>query len=508
MGIIIRQSVKGTAVSYVGIGIGFITTFFVLTNYLTAEEIGLTRVLVDAATVFAGLAQLGTTSSAIRYYPYFKEGDKDHGFFFWTLVVPFIGFLIYSILFWLLKEPISGIFAENSSLFVDYYDFVFPVGFFLLYMSVFEVNSNLLLRIVVPKFIREIVVRVLTLVTYLLYAFDLISLDGFVIAFSSVYGIATILNIIYIFSLKKISLKPDFKFLKKSLVKDYFLYTFFLIAAALGGVIAPSINTFFISAKMGLNHTAVFAIAGYMASMIEIPYRSLGTISGPHISQAIKEQDFSRANTLCKSISLHQLLGGFFIFLAIWINIDLIFNLLPNGEIYVAGKWVVFILGLSRLLNSVFNVGDIVLRYSKFYYMSLIFTFILTASAIILNNSLIPLWGINGAAIASLLSYLIFYLLLLGLVGWKTQISIFSWKQAQVVLLVLLLFFCDWLWKSFLTPLFLKLPLKEIYIQVLDAIIKSSILLGSGILLTYIWRISEDANTLLRNMMNRFRFKK
>lgn len=508
MGIIIRQSVKGTVVSYVGIAIGFFTTFFVLTNFLTAEEIGLTRVLVDAATVFAGLAQLGTTSSAIRYYPYFKEEEKDHGFFFWTLVVPFIGFLVYSLLFWLLKEPISGVFAKNSSLFVNYYDFIFPLGFFLLYMSVFEVNSNLLLRIVVPKFIREIVVRVLTLATYLLYAFDLISLDVFIITFSSVYGIATVLNIIYIFSLKKISLKPEFKYLKKSLVKDYSLYTFFLIAAALGGVIAPSINSFFISAKMGLNFAGIFAIAGYIASMIEIPYRSLGTISGPHISQAVKEQDISRANALCKSISLHQLLGGFFIFLAIWINIDLIFSLLPNGEVYVVGKWVVFILGLSRLLSSVFNVADIVLRYSKFYYMSLIFTFILTASAIFLNNLLIPIWGMNGAAIASLLSYLFFYLLLLGLVRWKTTISIFSWKQAQVILLVVLLFFCDWMWTSFLTPLFLKLPIKELYLQILDAILKSSILLGSGILLTYICKISEEANTLIRNILSRLRLKK
>ena len=279
MGIIIRQSVKNRS-ELCGYRHRLFHHLFVLTNFLTAEEIGLTRVLVDAATVFAGLAQLGTTSSAIRYYPYFKEGEKDHGFFFWTLVIPFIGFLIYGIVFWLLKEPISGFFAENSPLFVDYYNFIFPVGFFLLYMSVFEVNSNLLLRIVVPKFIREVVVRLLSLAAYLLYAFDLINLDGFIIAFSSVYGIATILNIVYIFSLKKISLKPDFKFLKKSLVKDYLLYTLFLIAAALGGVIAPSINSFFISAKMGLNFAGIFAIAGYMASMIEMPYRSLGTISG------------------------------------------------------------------------------------------------------------------------------------------------------------------------------------------------------------------------------------
>lgn len=112
----------------------------------------------------------------------------------------------------MLKEPISGFFAENSPLFVDYYNFIFPVGFFLLYMSVFEVNSNLLLRIVVPKFIREVVVRLLSLAAYLLYAFDLINLDGFIIAFSSVYGIATILNIVYIFSLKKFLSSPILSF--------------------------------------------------------------------------------------------------------------------------------------------------------------------------------------------------------------------------------------------------------------------------------------------------------
>ncbi|MCB9071752.1 MAG: oligosaccharide flippase family protein [Prevotellaceae bacterium] len=75
MGIIIRQSIKGTIVNYVGIAIGFFTTFFVLTRFLTAEEIGLTRVLIDAAVLLSGLAQLGTSSSVIRYYPYFKN-DK------------------------------------------------------------------------------------------------------------------------------------------------------------------------------------------------------------------------------------------------------------------------------------------------------------------------------------------------------------------------------------------------------------------------------------------------
>ena len=200
MGIIIRQTIKGTIVNYVGIAIGFFTTFFVLTQFLTAEEIGLTRVLVDAAILLSGLAQLGTSSSVIRYYPYFKnEKHKDHGFFFWSLVVPFIGFLIFGTLYLILEVPIENIFSEKSPLFVDYYYFVLPLTFFMLYMAVFETNANVLMRIVVPKLVREVVVRVLALVVYLVYAFKLLSLDGFVIAFCSVFAVATLINIIYLF---------------------------------------------------------------------------------------------------------------------------------------------------------------------------------------------------------------------------------------------------------------------------------------------------------------------
>ena len=172
MGIIIRQSIKGTIVNYVGIAIGFFTTFFVLTRFLTAEEIGLTRVLIDAAMLLSGLAQLGTSSSIIRYHPYFKnEAKKDHGFFFWSLVVPFIGFLIFGVLYLILKVPIETLFSEKSPLFVNYYYLVLPLAFFMLYLAVFETNANVLMRIVVPKLVREVIVRVLLLAVYLVYAF-------------------------------------------------------------------------------------------------------------------------------------------------------------------------------------------------------------------------------------------------------------------------------------------------------------------------------------------------
>lgn len=104
MGIVARQSIKGTIINYIGVAVGFVTTFFVMTKYLTAEEVGLTRVLTDAAILMSSLAQLGTNTSAMRYYPYFKDdANRDNGFFGWTILIPAIGFVMFLILFSSLK---------------------------------------------------------------------------------------------------------------------------------------------------------------------------------------------------------------------------------------------------------------------------------------------------------------------------------------------------------------------------------------------------------------------
>lgn len=69
MGIVIRQSIKGTFVNYVGAFIGFLTTMFVVTKFLKPEEIGLTKVIYEVSFLFASLAQLGTSASAMRFSP-------------------------------------------------------------------------------------------------------------------------------------------------------------------------------------------------------------------------------------------------------------------------------------------------------------------------------------------------------------------------------------------------------------------------------------------------------
>lgn len=503
MGVVVRQSIKGSIMNYLGVIVGFFTTFFIVTKYLTTEEVGLTRVLVDASILLSGLAQLGTSTSAMRYYPYFKdEKERDHGFFGWSVIIPFVGFIIFSILFFIFKQPIENYFSQNSELFVDYIYFVIPMSFFMTYLLVFETNSNLLMRIVIPKFIREVGIRIMTLVVYLLYAFDIINLDGMVISLCLTYGIATLLNIIYLFSLKKVSFKIEPAYVSKWLRKDFIFYTLFLIATSLAGNLIPVLNTFFVSGKLGLAVAGINTIAVYIASMVEIPYRSLAAISRPQISQGMKDNNMLEVNNMTKNVSLHQFMASMFIFFLIWINIDLVYALIPNGNVYDEAKFVVLILSAVKIINTSLNVGATVLSYSKYYYYSLLFTVILTVTAIYMNIKLIPIWGMEGAALASLISYIVYYTFLLTFVNWKIKVSPLSMKELYTVIIILSLFAIDWLLQTYMSKHLISMFDIELIGKILDSVVRTSLLSIIGIVIIYKSKISKQVNDIIDKFLS------
>jgi O-antigen/teichoic acid export membrane protein len=495
MGVIAKQSIRGTIVTYLGIAVGVVTTFFVLTRFLTTEEIGLTRVLIDAATLFIGLAQLGTNASIIRFYPYFKEkeSDDDHGFFFWALVVPFIGFILFAVIYWACRVPLGEWFGDKSPLFVEYYYFVLPIAFFMLYQTICESTCNVLMHIVVPRAVRELIVRVGLLAIYLLYAFKVLSIDGLVIGICLNYAAAAMINIIYFFSLRRISLRPDWSFLRanKDLVRRYLIYTGFLFISALTSVLAPTLSSFFVTAKMGLDNTGIFAIATYMAVMVSIPNRSVSAIASPQLARAIKEQNREECSHLISQVTRNMLLIGGFIILAMWVNIDLIFHILPNGATFAQAKNVVLILGVSQLILGTFTICYTALNYSRFYAFSLLMSLVLTVSALLLNNYLVPRYGMNGAALSNLFSYGLYYLLILATLVPLCHLTIVDRRWWYILALLFALFATNHLWLAYL-------PALNIW---LDSLLRSLIILGGGLLIAYKAELSPEINKTLRDLV-------
>ena len=261
------------------------------------------------------------------------------------------------------------------------------------------------------------------------------------------------------------------------------------------------LNTFFLSAGMGLSFTGIYAIANYIATVVEVPNRSLNAIVQPEISECFKNKDYAHAEKLCKSVSLHLMLSSALIFFFIWINIDALFMILPNGEQYEAGKSVVVLLGIAKIIGSTLFVSSSALNYSKYYYWSLIFTLILTSSAILLNVLLIPRMGMDGAAVSQLLSYTLFHLLLLILIKIKLNINILSLRHVRVIVIFIGLVILNYLCQRFIGTVFFKLPCSEKAAFLSESIVRSLFLLVVAVWVCYKWKISDEINKIIRKTL-------
>ncbi|MDL2290334.1 lipopolysaccharide biosynthesis protein, partial [Paludibacteraceae bacterium OttesenSCG-928-F17] len=482
MGVIIRQSIKGTIINYIGTFIGFITTMFIVTKFLAPEDIGLTKVIMEVGLLFSSLALLGTSSSILRFFPYFRDKEKENnGFFFYIMALPFIGCLIFIPLYIILKEPITDFFIKNSSLFVSYFYWVIPLIFFLTYWFVFESYSNVHMRIVGPKFIREIILKILLVVVYLLYGFQVIGRDGLVGSYIAVHGVAMVATFLYVSRIAPITFKHDNSFVGKELRKDIAKYTVFLLVGALGSNLLNRLDIFMISSQMGLNYTGAYTIAFYMAQVIEIPSRSITAISSATAATYLREGKVEDANRLYKKVSLNQLLIGGIVFVLVWSNIDNIFKIMPNGETYAIAKWVVLFIGFSKLIDTTLSFGGILISFSKYYYWSLYFVFIIAGIGILTNYLLIPVLGVSGAAIATLISTMLSLSFQQWIVQRKIKANPLTKGTLISVIIILVLFGINYL-------------LPQVANFWIDIIYRSSILGLLAFLIVFVTKVSPEFN--------------
>ena len=492
MGIIIRQSLKATIVNYVGAFIGFITMMFVSTKFLTPEELGLKRVMIEAATILGGLMALGIGSSGVRFFPFFKTDKNSHnnGFLFYLLLFPVTGAIAFGLLYVFFKTGITNYFAAESPLFNQFFYYIIPLAILMAFTTVFETYAMNLMRIVIPRFIREVLLRLMSIAVILLYFFEFFTLPQFILALISTYGIMMILNGIYIAMMGKFSLKHDFSYIETPLKKEVASYTGFVVLASLGSAFSLMAGMFMLGGMKGLEYAGIYSIATFMAVIVEIPNRQLQAISSPVAAQAIKENDKSKAQELFRKVSLNQLLMSSLVFVFLWINIDTIFYYIPNSEVFSRGKYVVLFVGIARIFFMIASFANTLVTYSKYYYYILFFMTFLLISTIGLNLTLIPIYALSGAALATTITYIVYCFLMLAFVKWKLNMHPFSIGMLKILVIVAGLFLLNFLLPTLGSPL-------------VDSLYRSFILAVIAGCSVYFWTVSEDMNSLIKSFFCR-----
>lgn len=407
MGVIVRQSISNSLLTYTGIGLGFVLTIFLYPHILDPDQYGLTRVLISAAIISSQFAHLGFSKLVIRYFPFFKQAaPQKHGLLFWVFVVPLAGFLLFTVLYLLGSDLLIRFYGEQSPLFVNYYLWVIPLTFFTLY---FEVLNNYLRSLrdsTTGSFVNEVSQRILVILILGFYFFEWITFAQFITLFVISYGSQPLLIMMQIWRKEGFRLKPNFSILRKPLVRGMANYGLYSLLGGLTTILVWNVDVMMLGSMAGLEATAIYAIAFYMASVITVPQRAIEKIATPLLADFIKNKQWDEVLSIYRKSSLNQLILGLLIFGMIWVHLDALFLLLP--DVYAAGKWVVFIVGIGKLIEMATGVNGIILINSKHYRVSFYTNIILVVLTIAANYLLIPLYGIEGAAIASAFALLVY----------------------------------------------------------------------------------------------------
>ncbi len=495
-GQIARQSFWASVVNYTGSMVGLFTTFYLFPLVYTKAENGIIGLFIEMGALLAGVAQLGTGYSIWKFFPQFKNEKGHNGAGFWLLLIPFLGFLIIGIALLLFKTQIMIYFGKNSTEFEPYFFFLLPFIFFFVFNNVFEVFSASIGNIIFASFLRENVVRLLLGVVGFFYYLHWMKFDWVIYFIPVIYGITAVLNLSYILKNTQISFKPDFHFVKNqpNLKSDFSKYTGYLFLTSVANLLVQRIDIVMISAMSTFDDTGVYRIALMMSVLIEIPTRSILQISNPKLSEAIHQNNTLEVERLYKKTSLNQFILGCLALLCIWVNIDLFFELMPNGSKYLDAKYAVLFLGIGKLFTLLQGNSSAMLTFSKKYYLSLIVNFCAVFLGIYFNSWAIPQWGIEGAAIATAATWFVSGFIVAVLIWWIYKMNPMTWNVLFSILIFAMLFALNHIFTNFL----------DINHLVFGGL-KTTIIMGLAIWMIYVFNLSEDVKSMIQKMLNAVR---
>ena len=306
------------------------------------------------------------------------------------------------------------------------------------------------------------------------------------------YLLAVCFLLIYIKILGKFYLKLDFSFIRKPVFKEMYQYGLWTMFGGATATALPHLEKMILPANNGgLATTAIFNIALSIGLVIAIPRNAIASISDPLLAESWQKNDLKHVGEIYQKSALNLLIVGLFLFLGIWCNIDSIFQIIPNSATYQQGKFVVLMVGLYSLFDMATGLNSEILKNSPFYKYDLGFYMVRFVILLITNLILIPIYSYNGAALAMLISIIVYNFVKFFFIKQKLNLQPFGIHTVKVILLGI-----------FTYGITLLLPFFEgSFVKILiNIVIKSLtilIIFGGGVLFL---NVSEDLNKVVKGL--------
>ena len=488
MGIVINQSFKNAIATYAGFAFGAINTLFLYTNFLQDEYYGLVIYLLSAANILMPLMTFGVQNTFVKFFSTYKDSEEQARFsslmFFLplALVIPIglIGLVAY--------DTIASFLSKQNVLVKNYVWVIYCTAVAMGYFEVFYAWSKVHLKTVYGNFLKEIFHRVATMVLLFLVFLDYLNVNEFIWALAIVFMIRTLLMLIGAFMVKR----PDFTLKFPKNTSEILKYTGLIILAASIANILLEIDKFMIGQYEVFEQVAYYTVAIFIVMVISVPNRAMHQITYPLTAKLMNENKQGALKDLYKRSAQNLFIAGGGVFLLIVLNIGELYELLPEEYGGATAITVVFLVGFAKLTDTLLGNNNAIIFNSDFYRTILFFGVFLSVLTVGLNMVFIPEYGIKGAAMATLIAFLIYNITKLWFVYRKFKIHPFSAKIFKTAILLIVLFAGFYFWNFPFHP-------------ILNIALKSALISGIFVWGIINFKLSAEVSTFLKSVLS---FKK
>ncbi|MGF2411360.1 lipopolysaccharide biosynthesis protein [Ferruginibacter sp.] len=492
-----KKSLKSSIWIYAGFVIGAINTYFLTHKaWFSTDENGLTRVMLEVGLLLYSFSTLGITSFLYKFFPYYEDNlsPKKNDILTVSLIVAFCGFAITTTCALLFEPVIIRKFSTNSLLLVQYFYWSLPMAFLMLIYGILEAYSYGFNKGVFTGILRETVLRLYTSVIILLKIFDLISFKTFIQLFSFQYGVIIIILLINLYLEKRLWLAFSISRVTKKFRKKIFAMLALTVIVVVVGALRQTIDGLVLASKQNLGKAAIFGLAAYMVSVLQVPLRSIIAITIPVLSRAWKNKQLEEIDRIYKRSSINLLSFALFAFFCIWLNFTQAINFFGIHPDYLEGRWVFFLLGMVTIIEMGTGVNAQIIGTSTYWRFELWTSLLLTALIIPLSYFLTVKYAILGPAIANIISFTVYNAVRYVFLWKKFNMQPFSLKTIEVIAISAIDYLLCYL-------LFGKM-------EGIAGMVLRTVLFAGIFIVTFYWRnISPDLKPIAANLLQRLKIK-
>lgn len=438
MGNIRKQTILSSILVYIGFLIGAVNMFFYVKNgSFTQEQFGLTRIFFDFGQNMYVFASLGVLPVIYKFYPYYKDNleEKKIDLMTWAMVASFIGFIIATVIALLFKPLLVAQYQVKSPMIITYFYWMIPFALGMLLFAVMEAFCWAIQQTVITNALKETVMRAITTIFILLYYFEVVNFSQFIYLFTFLYFIIFLILLIYLIRTKQLPFALQISRVTKKFHKKMFSMQALLFGGTIITALAQTIDSFIIASfsNLGLAAVGVFGLAQYASNLIQVPMRSMQSITAGALSRAWKDKDFPEIHRIYSRSCINLLLMGIFIYGNVLLNFDASIQVFDIQENYQQAFLIICVLGIARLIDVGTGVNGIIIGTSIHWRFDFLSGVVLLAFRIPLTYFLIKYLGLIGSAIAELTAFGVYNLIRFEFLRRKYGMQPFTQKTIWAV---------------------------------------------------------------------------